>query len=404
MQLVEHGDIDFVRLADEAEVDDFLDIGIRIDHGARHLARLHHVAVLAAQPDRLAAGGVDVADDLLVDRAGQHHFDDLDGLGVGDAQAGGEFRFDAELLEHGLDLRAAAVHHDRIDRGLLEQHDVAGEIARGLLLAHGVAAVFDHDDLLVVALHVRQRLRQDARLLERVDLWGFAIARPSVEMPQGSSRCATMRQRFLSSNRRAIAARSSANAGAVMGRGRQHVGVGGRALGERGLGLGDALGKLGRLHGVALGQHDLMADGHLAERVEHRLVGLLEAVAGVDQHVDAGEVGAAAQVGVDHLGPGRDLGLGGRGIAVARHVHHVEGAAAGEEDQFLGAAGRARGARQLLAAGERVDQARLADIGAAGERDLGAAHRRQRYGRAGGGDKVPVAGEQLAAGLDLVGG
>ena len=149
------------------------------------LRAVHHVAVLAAQPDGLAAGGVDVADDLLVDRAGQHHLDDLDGRGVGDAQAGGEFRLDAELLEHGRDLRAAAVHHHRIDRGLLQQHDVAGEIARGLLLAHGMAAVFDDDDLLVVALHVRQRLRQDARLRLRDRSWGLCPSRrPSLEMPQ----------------------------------------------------------------------------------------------------------------------------------------------------------------------------------------------------------------------------
>ena len=32
--LVEHGDVDFVRLADEAEIDHLLDVGIRIDHGA----------------------------------------------------------------------------------------------------------------------------------------------------------------------------------------------------------------------------------------------------------------------------------------------------------------------------------------------------------------------------------
>ena len=75
--------------------------------------------------------------------------------------------------------------------------------------------------------------------------------------------------------------------------------------------------------------------------------------------------------------------------------------AAGEEDQFLRAAGRARDARQLLAAGERVDQARFADIGAAGEGDLDAAHRRQRGGRPGRGDKLPVAGEQTPAGLDF---
>ena len=66
---------------------DLLDVGIRIDHGARRLRRHHHVAVLAAQADGLAAGLVDVADELLVDRAGQHHLDDLDGRRIGDAQA-----------------------------------------------------------------------------------------------------------------------------------------------------------------------------------------------------------------------------------------------------------------------------------------------------------------------------
>ncbi len=71
------------------------------------------------------------------------------------------------------------MHHHGIDRGLLEQHDVAGEIARGLFVAHGVAAIFYDDDFLVVLLHVRQRFRQDAGLRLRVDflqvdLGGFA--------------------------------------------------------------------------------------------------------------------------------------------------------------------------------------------------------------------------------------
>ena len=73
----------------------------------------------------------------------------------------GEFRLDAEPLEHLADLRPAAMHHHRVDGGLLHQHDVAGEALGQRLLAHGVAAVFHHDDFLVVALHVRQRLRQD---------------------------------------------------------------------------------------------------------------------------------------------------------------------------------------------------------------------------------------------------
>ena len=128
--LRQHRDVDLVGLADKAEVDHPLDVRIGVDHGARQFARDHHVAVLAAQPDRLAAGFVDVADHLFVDEAGEHHLDDFQRLLVGDAQPRLVLRLHADPLEHGLDLRAAAVHHDRIDRGLLEQHDVAGEFAR----------------------------------------------------------------------------------------------------------------------------------------------------------------------------------------------------------------------------------------------------------------------------------
>jgi len=60
--------------------------------------------------------------------------------------------------------------HHRIDRGLFQEHDVAGEIARGLLVAHGVAAIFHHHGRLVVALHVRQGFGQDAGLVGRRDV------------------------------------------------------------------------------------------------------------------------------------------------------------------------------------------------------------------------------------------
>ena len=132
------------------------------------LAGDDHVAVLAAEADGAPADGIDHADDLLVDRAGEHHFDDLDGGLVGDAQAAGEGRLDAELGEHRADLRAAAMHDHGVDAGLLEQDHVAGELARLVLVAHGMAAVFHDDRRIVVAQHVRQRLHEDRGLLVRV--------------------------------------------------------------------------------------------------------------------------------------------------------------------------------------------------------------------------------------------
>src|SRR5690606_17213330 len=101
--------------ADEAEVDVPFDVRIGIDHRARHLAGDDHVAVLAAQADGLATLGRDGADDLLVDGAGEHHLDDVDGGLVRDPEAGREFGLDAELLQHAADLGAAAVYDDRLD-------------------------------------------------------------------------------------------------------------------------------------------------------------------------------------------------------------------------------------------------------------------------------------------------
>src|SRR4029077_20186291 len=160
--LIEHRDVDLVRLADEAEIDHALDMRTRIDYGSPQLAGDHHVAVLAAEPDRLTAGFVLVADHLFVDQPGQHHFDDFQRLFVGDAQARLVVRLHPDPLEHGLDLRTAAMHHDRVDRGLFEQHDVAGDFARRVLVAHGVAAVFHYNDFLVVALHIGQGFGENA--------------------------------------------------------------------------------------------------------------------------------------------------------------------------------------------------------------------------------------------------
>jgi hypothetical protein len=56
----------------------------------------------------------------------------------------------------------------RIDAHLLQQRDVAAEAQRRRLLAHRMAAVFHHDDLVVVALQEGQRAGEDRHLVERV--------------------------------------------------------------------------------------------------------------------------------------------------------------------------------------------------------------------------------------------
>jgi len=99
---------------------------------------------------------------LLVDRARQHHLDDFDGGLVGDPQPGGEFRLDAEAIEHAADLRPPPC----TTTGLMAVCSIR-TMSRAKLLAMSSSPMawppyFHHHDLLVVALHVRQRLRQDA--------------------------------------------------------------------------------------------------------------------------------------------------------------------------------------------------------------------------------------------------
>ena len=157
--------VDLGRVADVADVDRLHEIGLRVGH-LGDLAGDHQVGVLAGDADRLAALPVDGGDDVLVDQAGQHHLDHLDGGLVGDAQAVHELALQLQALEHAGDLRAAAVHDDRVHAGLLEQHDVLREGGGEVGVAHGVAAELHHHDLLVVALHVRQGFGQDVGLLQ----------------------------------------------------------------------------------------------------------------------------------------------------------------------------------------------------------------------------------------------
>ena len=115
--------VDALDLADEADVDELALGGLRLQ---QHLARVDERAVLAGEPDRLAAVLVDEADDLLVELA-QHHLDDVHHAVVGDAHALPELALDAHLRQQVADLRPAAVHDDGVHADELQHHDVARE-------------------------------------------------------------------------------------------------------------------------------------------------------------------------------------------------------------------------------------------------------------------------------------
>ena len=147
VELREHGlGVDVDDVADEAEVDLFaVD-----DHAAA--APAEQAGVFAGEAGGERAVLVDVADELAVDLAGEHHPHDLHRLGGGDPVAAAELALDAEAVEHRRDLRAAAVHDDRADAGVAQVDHVLGEGALQFLADHGVAAELDDDDLVVEAL------------------------------------------------------------------------------------------------------------------------------------------------------------------------------------------------------------------------------------------------------------
>ncbi len=160
---------------DHADVDDLRGEGLGVDRLHLQLAGDDQVAVLAGEPDRLAAVAVDVADDLLVDLAAEDHLHHVHGFGVGDAHALDEAGFLAHGLQNLADLRPAAVDHHRVEADVFHQDDVLGEALLEPLLDHGVAAVLDDDGLVVEALDVGQRLHQDVGFFDQL-LHGMSMA------------------------------------------------------------------------------------------------------------------------------------------------------------------------------------------------------------------------------------
>ena len=154
-------------VADQAEVD-----LLALHHQGPRLGR-HQPAVLAGQADRERAVVVDQPDHVAVDLTHEHHPDDLHRLRGGDPQPGAELGRDAEPLEVRGDLRAAAVHDDRLEPDVAEEDHVLGEGALQRRVGHRVPAVLEHDDGAVEALQPGQRLDERGRLGQR----GRAVGR-----------------------------------------------------------------------------------------------------------------------------------------------------------------------------------------------------------------------------------
>ncbi|CAM5579556.1 hypothetical protein SRIMM317S_03227 [Streptomyces rimosus subsp. rimosus] len=83
-----------------------------------------------------------------------------------------ELRLQAQPLQLGADLRAAAVHDDRPQPGVPQENHVLREGGLQLLVDHGVAAELDDHGLAVVPGQPGQRLDEGAGLGQRGVLAG----------------------------------------------------------------------------------------------------------------------------------------------------------------------------------------------------------------------------------------
>ena len=118
-EAIKHMRIDLNRFADKAQIKDLLDIAFGIAFGALKFARLDQMGILATQTNADTPCTVYVRNDFLVDLASQNHFDNVNGLLIGDAKAINEFGLDVKFLEHLADLRTAAMSHNRVHADLL---------------------------------------------------------------------------------------------------------------------------------------------------------------------------------------------------------------------------------------------------------------------------------------------
>ena len=125
--------------------------------------RGEQIRVFAGDADRVWAVHVDQVDQLTADLTEQHHPRDVEHFGCGDPESALEVAGNAEPREHGADLRAPAVHHDRVNAAVAQEGHVGGELAPQRVVGHGVAAVFHHHDLAVQLGQPGQRLGQHLR-------------------------------------------------------------------------------------------------------------------------------------------------------------------------------------------------------------------------------------------------
>ena len=125
--------------------------------------------VLPREPDGVRAVAVQRRDDLAVHLADEGHANDVDRVGVGDAEPVDELGLLAQAAHELADLGAAAVDDHGVHPDEAHEHHVLGEQLGEAGLLHGVAAVLDDDRAAGELPDVRERLREHRGLRRRVE-------------------------------------------------------------------------------------------------------------------------------------------------------------------------------------------------------------------------------------------
>ena len=113
-RVLNHACVDLYDLSHKAEI-------ILLHQLFRH----EHTPVQTAESQRLAAVLHEVLHQTLVDLSGENHLHNVHGFVIGVAHAIDEFALLADLVEHGVDFRTAAVNQHGVDTNQLQQYNVA---------------------------------------------------------------------------------------------------------------------------------------------------------------------------------------------------------------------------------------------------------------------------------------
>ena len=121
---------------------------------------LKQPAVHTGKSDGIPAVTFHHVDQRLVDLPCQHHLRDVHGLSVRDAESVNEDSFFPQPLHQVGNFRTAAMHQHHPGADERKQYDILHDLLFQVFIDHGIAAVFDDNDLPVITADVGHGLDQ----------------------------------------------------------------------------------------------------------------------------------------------------------------------------------------------------------------------------------------------------